>query len=161
MLIDEIKTAAKNQKVIVFFDMDGTLVEFRSDPKGMHKLPKQNFYLNNRPLTYMLGLAKEISEIDNVEIHILSNCQLAEQIKEKKIWLSKNAKFIKNSNIHIICYENLTFNKEEKPFLKGNFIKNNFPNTKCFLIEDDLRNIKSTNSLFPEPVAFHISSLIK
>ena len=109
----------------------------------------------------MLKIAKKISKIPNVKLHILSNCQLEEQIKEKEIWISKNAKFIKKDNIHIICYEKLSFNKEEKPFLKGNFIKNNFANTKCFLIEDDLRNIKSTNSLFQEPIAFHMSSLIK
>ena len=97
----------------------------------------------------------------NVAVHILSNCPLKEQISEKITWLNKHMPFLKGENIHILCYENLSFKKEEKPFLKGNYIKENYENQICFLIEDDLNNIKMTNKLFNEDIAYHISSLIE
>ena len=162
MLINEIKELAKKEKVNVLFDMDGTLVEYLPDGSDRRNVPGSDFYTFNRPLNYMIKVAKRISKIKNVEVHILSNCPLNEQIEQKINWLKKYAPFINLKNVNIICYENITYNKDEKRFLKGNLIKEKFPNQKCFLIEDDLRNIKAVNSLFGgEVVAYHISSLIK
>lgn len=70
--------------------------------------------------------------------------------------------FVDKNNIHIICYEKISeFNKDEKSYLKAKFIKSNFEFDENILIEDDLKNINSTNKFFDRKVAYHISSLIK
>lgn len=160
MLIDNIFKDAKKEKVNVFFDMDGTLVEYLLDSNNLRYVSGSNYYSNNRPLKYTLNIAKKLSKNKNISVHILSNCPLNEQIQQKTNWLKRYAPFIKPENIHIICYENLTFKNEEKPELKGRFLKNNFDGEKCYLIEDDLKNIKTTNRMLGD-IAYHISTLIK
>ena len=59
MLIDEIKKMAKNNKVNVFFDMDGTLVEYISDSTSKRNQHGSCFYINNRPLKYIINIAKK------------------------------------------------------------------------------------------------------
>ena len=66
MLIDEIARHAKNEKVNVLFDMDGTLVEYLPDGGSLRNVPGSEFYTNNRPLNYMIKVAKKISKIKNV-----------------------------------------------------------------------------------------------
>lgn len=161
MFIDEIKKIAKTQKIDLFFDMDGVLVEYINDPNKERYNLGTNFYTYGRPVLTMIKLAKRFSRIPNVTVHILSNCPLEEQIEQKTNWLKIHAPFFKKENIHIICYEKLVFEKEEKPFLKPKFLKDNFGDKTVFLIEDDLRNIKSTNTFYKERIAYHISSLLK
>ena len=160
MLIDEIIKESKKQETHIFFDMDGTLAEYKSSPKIERYTPGSNYYSNPRPMNYFIKIAKRLSKQKNVEVHILSNCPLNEQIEQKKNWLKRYMPFIKMENVHIICYENITFNKEDKAKLKGQFLENNFKDKKCYLIEDDLRNIKAANELLGKNVAFHISMFI-
>ena len=161
MFTREIKQIAKKEKVDVFFDMDGVLVEFIHDPNKQRYNSGANFYAKNRPILTMIKIAKKLSKIPNVTVHVLSNCPLFEQIEEKKDWLKKNAPFFKPENIHIICYEKLNIEKADRPMLKGKFLKENFGESKIILIEDDLRNIKQTNLIFDKHIAYHISSLQK
>lgn len=60
MLIDEIKNQAKNEKINVFFDMDGTLVEYKTDMDGKRKIKGSKFYVDSRPIIYMIKIAKKL-----------------------------------------------------------------------------------------------------
>lgn len=161
MIVDKIIETAKSQKVNVFFDMDGTLVEYLQDPEKRRYVKGSNFFTNGRPLYSIIEIAKNLQENKNIEVHILSNCPLAEQIEQKTNWVKKYMPFLKEENIHIICFENITFKSQEKDYLKGNFIKDHYGDTRCYLFDDYESVILATNRLFNNEVAFHISALIK
>ena len=162
MLIEKILKQSKQEKLNVFFDMDGTLVEYQLDQYGKRKTKGANFYVNARPILYTIKIAKKLNRIKNISVHILSNCNLSEQIKEKTEWLAKYMSFLNKDNIHIICYENISEQElAQKALLKSKFIKSNFEFETNFLIEDDLKNINETNKFFNKNIAYHISSLIK
>ena len=162
MLIDKILDYAKKQKVYVFFDMDGVLVEYPLDREKRRYQPGTDFYTNNRPIKYTLGVAEKLSKENNVVVGIISNCPLAEQIEQKKSWLKKYAPFIKDENINIICYEKISFKEEKKHILKGKLLKEKIMRGDCcFLIEDDLQNIVSVNNFFDDEIVFHVSNIIE
>lgn len=160
MLVDRIIEESKKEKIYVFFDMDGTLAEYRVSDKKERYTPGTNYYANPRPLNSIIKTAHKLGRHKNIEIHILSNCPLNEQIEQKKNWLKKYMPFINENHVHIICYENITFENADKPKLKGEFLLKSFSDKKCYLIEDDLGNIKATNDLFGSKIAFHVSTLI-
>ena len=162
MLLDKILEISKKQKIYVFFDMDGVLVEYPLDREKRRYQPGTDFYTNNRPIRYTLAVAEKLSKENNVEVGIISNCPLAEQIEQKKSWLKKFAPFIKEENINIICYENIAFDPATKNELKGYLLKEKKKfGDYCILIEDDLRNIVAINNYFDDEVAFHVSNIIE
>ena len=148
MLVDRIIEESKKEKICVFFDMDGTLAEYRVSDKKERYTPGTNYYANPRPLNSIIKTAHKLGRHKN------------EQIEQKKNWLKKYMPFINENHVHIICYENITFENADKPKLKGEFLLKSFSDKKCYLIEDDLGNIKATNDLFGSKIAFHVSTLI-
>ena len=158
-LFDEIVELAKVKSVKVFFDMDGTCVEYRSGEKNDILTNKPGIYLNKRSIKTVLEIMKKLSEVQNVKVCILSNCYYDEQKREKIEWLHKFAPFIKDENIYIIVFKNEKFEREEKDFLKANKIKQIVGNDEAILIEDDHGIIKS--SLKVGVRAEHISTLIE
>lgn len=162
MFLDEVKKLAKENKIIVFSDMDGVLAEFGIGEKHLILANVPSFYLNKRPIQTTLKALELLSKIDNVEIGIISNCHFIEQKQDKISWLKKNASFIKPENINIIVLNEETYTKETKDFLKINKILNlvKDKNIKFFLIEDDHGIIRSSNSVCPG-VARHVSEIVE
>ena len=163
MLFDEIKKEAKTEKVKVYFDMDGCLVQYGFGEKELIANNHPDFYYDKRPIKTVIKVAKKLSKIKNVEVLIMSCCRFVEQRQDKKRWLKKFAPFFKDENIHIIVYSEETFEKNEKSFLKARKIEklSQVENAKIYLIEDDHRNIQATNQTLSFVEARHISELIK
>lgn len=163
MLEDKIIKLTKNDKVIVFFDMDGVCAEYGADEGHLIKENYPGFYFTKRPIKSVLAIMKRISEIRNVQVRILSNCYFPEQKQDKINWLAKYAPFIKTENITIITLNEEEYTSETKDFIKGNYIKKITAgsNAHLFLIEDDHGIIKATKKLLPNVQANHVSTLIK
>ncbi len=160
ILFDKILEMAKTKKVKVFFDMDGTCAEFKSGEKNDILTNKKGLFLDKRPIKTVLKVMERLSKIPNVEVCILSNCHYQEQKEEKIEWLRKFAPFIIPENIFIIVLSNENYTSDNKHFLKGNKIKKILSSDEtAFLIEDDHRVIKATQSLGID--AEHVSMLIE
>lgn len=160
MLSVKIKEMAKQQKLLVLFDMDGTIVEYGANEKQDIIENKPNFYYEKRPLKTMLKTVKKLSKIKNVTIGILSNCYYPEQEQDKIKWLHKFTPFIDFNYTYFNVYSNLSFKKEERNILKANVIKTITGFDKILLVEDNHEIIKETNKVLHN-TAHHFSELIK
>ena len=159
MFKDTIKDLGKEKKVLVLFDMDGTLVEYGQGEKQLIMDNVPSFYFNKRKLNTTCKIAKEISSYNGVTVGIMSNCYFDEQEQDKQRWLEKHLPFLKKENIYINVYNNINFKKEEKDLIKLNRIKTIEGFEQIFLIEDEHNIIKATNKLAPN-TAHHISELL-
>lgn len=144
-LVDKIIEQAKGHKVYVYFDMDGTCVEYKSGEIQLIKGNQPNFFLQKRPLFTVLSIMEKLSKVDNVVVGILSNCYFDEQKADKITWLGKYAPFIKAENINIIVLNNETYTPDTKDYLKANLLKKLHNDTQyVYLIEDNHQILKAT-----------------
>ncbi|MBR6779014.1 MAG: hypothetical protein IKM43_02550 [Clostridia bacterium] len=161
MLIDKIRKLAKDNKVMVFCDMDGVIAEYDTTKKHDIRNNVPNTYFNSRPLNHTISQLKKIKKIKNVEIGILSACYFNEQKQEKLQWLKLHANIFEDKNINIVVYENETFTQKTKDLLKVNkileIVKNK--NVVPILIEDNHNIIEATNKVIKN-CAVHVSKLI-
>lgn len=128
-----------NNKVKLFIDMDGVIVDYVvGSAYDFHK---------RRPLTSSIAKLEEISKMSNVELFILSVARIHQGIEEKDGWLDKYAPFFKKENRNIIA-------REDKDFLSAYDIKANFfkeledDDSTLIMIDDDpivLREIGKAN----------------
>ena len=87
----------------IYFDMDGTLAEFRSTV-STDDLYLPNFFYTLTPQMNVVKAAEILNEDPDYEVYILTSC-LADSkyaAKDKKRWLDKYMPFIKDENI-LIC----------------------------------------------------------
>lgn len=96
----------------VFFDIDGTLSEYRYDNKlyggrcselgcqSLEDLLFNNLFYTARPLKTM---QKVIEKLDSNKIFILGTITTNNEIEQKYLWLKENYPNIKRENIFFIC----------------------------------------------------------
>lgn len=96
----------------VFFDVDGTLSEYRYNDKlygggcpelgcqSLEDLLFNDLYYNARPLKTMQQI---INELDSNKIFILGAITTNTEINQKYRWLSKHYPSIKMENVFFIC----------------------------------------------------------
>ena len=105
---------------------------------------------------------KEINNIDNIDIYILSLSK-SNIIKEEKInWLKKNVPFIKENNYIILVRENNDYNSETRTYIKAEKMKEKLKNYDyVILLDDEHKILKATQKeLKDKGEVFHISSAI-
>lgn len=164
MLVDEIKQTAKNKHVNLFFDMDGTVVEYETGKTGAILKNVAGVYLNARPLKSVLKQVKSLSKNKNITIYIVSHCHYTEQMQEKLVWLKRYMPYIVEENIKITVLTQTKFTKETKPYLKANYIKtimDKQPDSVNYLIEDDVPIIRASMKALPELKVVHVSTFVK
>lgn len=161
MFIEKLKRISEEKKVIVYSDMDGVLVEYGAGEKDLILKNEKGFYYNKRPIYSTINKFKQMSEMENVEIGIMSNCYYQEQKKDKIMWLENYCPFIKKENINIIVLTEESYTKETKDAIKIGKILNLNKDTdrEFFLIEDDHGIIKASNKIRPN-TAHHFSELL-
>ena len=140
--------------------MDGVLVEYRILQE--EEFEKVGFYEGLRPVKNSLKFAKKLSKLKNVDVCILSNCRKVQHKKDKILWLTKFAPFIKPENINIICYEEIeNFDKNSKSKVKAEFILNlkKKENFIAYHIDDDT-NIIKVEKIIKDIHIKHVSSII-
>ena len=145
-----IKDLAQNDKIILYVDMDGVIASY--------DVGKPLDFLNKRPLFENINKLKQIDDLPNVELHILSICRKDYQINEKNTWLDKYAPFLKKENRTIISKENLIGLTSAEA--KTNFLKNLNKNEKIVLIDDDNSVLKQVLKNIDDIIVFQDSELI-
>ena len=92
--IQKIKEIANsNKKVAIFVDMDGTIAVYNVYPedKVVEKMGEEYNLLE--PIDYVLNILKEINQINNAYIYILSLSKSAKITEEKKVMAKKICEF--------------------------------------------------------------------
>lgn len=148
-----VKDKYKNNKVLMFVDMDGVIADYDIGNKLDFK--------NKRPLLTNINTIKEISNIDNIELFILSICKKDYQIEEKNDWLDKYAPYFKKENRIIVSKEsnpNLSSAELKYRVLKKYYENNK--NKKIVHIDDDNGILKYLGKELPNIDVYQDSSLL-
>lgn len=149
--LNKIKDLIKKEKLIIFVDMDGVIADY--------DFGNILDFKNKRPITTNINTLREISNLKNVTLCILSICKKEYEIKEKNLWLDKNASFFSKENRYIISKEKNP-NTHSKT-IKVNFIKNyDNMNKKIVVIEDDNSILKLMRKELKDVILFQDSSLL-
>ena len=152
----------ENEKVAMFIDMDGTIVEYTVYREGEISNSTKGKFLNGEPINVVINNLKRISEIKNIDLYILSLSKSSIIVEEKKQWLKKYVDFIDEKNWIIINKENNEYNKENRDYIKSNKIQERLGNYSCaILLDDDHKILRQTqDDLKDRGYVFHLSSAI-
>ena len=131
----------KYKKVGLFVDMDGTIVEYDVYPEGFVTNETKEVFLNANPLNVVIENIKKVSEIENLDVFILSLSRSNIIVEEKKKWLKKYASFIKKENYIILNKENGDYNKENREFIKAIKMKDKLAEYDYVVLLDDEHKI--------------------
>ena len=147
---DLISNQAEKEKIDLFVDMDGVIASYNF---GM----PLNFK-TKRPLVTNINTLKEVSQIKNVNLYILSVCRENYQIKDKNDWLDKYAPFFKKENRIILSKEKIT--NTSSPNMKLNYLKNHKTSNKMILIDDDNQVLSTIGKELDNITLYQDSELI-
>jgi len=149
----------ETEKVVVYVDMDGVIVDFGEINSDTAQVKDEGFFINKRPIRTVLKELEKAAELPNVEIEILSLTRTEAQIKEKNEWLNKYAPFITKRNI----FARLSFNLESAHILKQEYLEMEAPkNKKIYLIDDDHQVLRHVKYKMNDKVeVLHVSSIIE
>lgn len=163
MIIDEIKEQAKYTNVLILSDMDGVVAEYGTNEKKSILSNHPNFYLNRRPIRTIINTYKELSELENITIGIVSNCFYEEQKQDKLKWLEKHMPFVNKDYVRIIKLSEEKYDKESKDYIKSKYIEKMIKNKEVmvYFFEDDHGIIRSTHKALPNVYTAHMSMLVR
>ena len=146
-LIEEL---VQKQKIRLYVDMDGVIASY--------DIGKPFDFDKKRPLLTNINLLKRISELEQVELYILSICRKNDQEKEKNDWLDIHAPFFKKENRIILS-------KERYPGISSKELKANYLNqVECdrqlVLIDDDNQVLFHVRDHVENVILFQDSELV-
>lgn len=145
-----IKKISKNKKLSIFIDMDGVIASYNfGEPLN---------FKTKRPLKSSIRVLEKVSQIDNIDLYILSICKKDSEIQDKNNWLDQHAPFFKKSHRYILSKEtipNQTSGKMKALFLKYYPTKN-----QKVLIDDDNNILKEVQKEVEKIILFQDSELI-
>lgn len=156
------KICDENEKVAMFIDMDGTIVEYTVCQDGEITTSTRGRFLNGEPIKVVIDKLRKINEIENIDLYILSLSRSTIIVEEKKQWLKKYVNFIDENNWIIINKEKNEYNKENRSYVKSNKIQERLGHYSCaILLDDDHKILKQTQEdLKGNGYVFHLSSAI-
>lgn len=141
---------AENQKLKIYVDMDGVIASY--------DFGKPLRFDIKRPLYTNINTLKKISELENVELHILSICITDNQVLEKNNWLDKYAPFFEKTNRNILSKQ--TYKGCTSKELKANFLKNVKKDKTIILVDDDNEVLRRVSKEVKEAILFQDSELV-
>ncbi len=163
MFIDTIKKICNEyNRVAIFIDMDGTIVEYKIYEGEKQLIEAHEDLLNEKPVLPIIDILKEINEIQNIDLYILSLAKNTKIKEKKKEWLNKHVSFINASNWIIINKETGEYNSENRNFVKYEQMEKKLKEYDyMILLDDDHKILKETNKNLQERgKVFHISSIL-
>lgn len=156
------KICEEHNNVGIFIDMDGTVVEFLVYPDNYLNHSDKGVFIEAEEVTPVVESLKELEDIDNLEMHILSLARTTQIKNEKKIWLKNHMSFIKEENCFILNKEVGEYTSENRDEIKCVYMEkalNKFD--YVILLDDDLKILKATQKrIGKKGEVFHISSII-
>ena len=155
------KICRENKKVAMFIDMDGTITVYDIYPEEIVKQKMQDEYSKAEPAQYIIDILKEINEIPNIDIYILSLSKTLKITEEKKEWLKKYVPFIEEKNWIIITRELNEYSSENRDIIKAQKIKELKEQYDYSILLDDDHKIKEAQKMLDTKFSpFHISSAL-
>ena len=145
-----IKDFSKEKKTIIYFDMDGVISSYDFGKPLNFKI--------KRPLTNNINVIKKVSNLDNVELHILSVCRTHDEINDKNNWLDKYAPFFKKENRHILARYDVEGSTAKE--LKLNFLNSLKTTSQIIVVDDDNEILKSLKENTKDIILLQDSELI-
>ena len=151
-----------NEKVAMFIDMDGTIVEYPVFLEEEITTNTKGKFINEKPLDLIIEKLRKINEINNIDLYILTLAKSNIIVEEKKIWLKKHVNFIKEENWIIVNKEKGEYNKGNRNIIKAQKMKEKMNDYDCLiLLDDDHKILKETKlELADKGYVYHISSAI-
>lgn len=137
MYIKDYLERYNSKKIKLFVDMDGVIVDY--------DFGSPYDYDKKRPLYDSIKKLEELSNIDNIELYILSVTRMDEGIEQKNRWLDKYASFFKQDKRIILSRE--SNNMLSSSSLKANYLKDLDNEEIIILIDDDPRVLNEVNDL--------------
>lgn len=140
-----------DKELFIFVDMDGVITDY--------DFGNILDFKNKRPLKTNIKTLKKISELEKVNLYILSICKKDEEIQDKNEWLDKYAPYFKKENRIIISKENeknLSSKELKYKYLKEYLDKNK----EIIVIDDDNEILKFLQEKLHNITLFQDSSLI-
>lgn len=156
------KICRENKKVAMFIDMDGTITVYDIYPEEIVKQKMQDEYSKAEPAQYIIDILKEINEIPNIDLYILSLSKTLKITEEKKEWLKKYVPFIEEKNWIIITIELNEYSSENRDIIKAQKIKElKEQYDYSILLDDDHKILKEAQKMLDTKFSpFHISSTL-
>lgn len=157
------KICKEYKKVAMFVDMDGTIVEYILYPDGVITTESRGLFLKSRPLNIIIDELRKISNIENLDMYILSMARSYIIVEEKKEWLKKYVDFINEKNWIIINREAGDYNDETRNYVKSERIqeKLNDAYDHAIFLDDDHKVLHgAVNSLRNDCDIFHVTSVL-
>ncbi len=152
----------KNKRVAMFVDMDGTINEYEVYSEKTLSQQMEDRYMDTAPVQPIIDVLKEINDIPNIDLYILSLSRTNKLTEKKKLWLEKYIDFIPKTNWIILTKENGEYNKENRDFIKSLKMKEKLNEYDHFIfLDDDHKILKGASETFKEKInVFHISSVL-
>lgn len=136
---------------VIFLDMDGTIVEYRSFDKVNCSLQEcflPGMYVNCRPL---LSVINKIKNSGYRDLYILSKVQCSINIDEKREWLHKYVPFVADEKMLFIC--------DDKPLALDTYVHHfGLEKEDVVFIDDTVEYLEKAEDM--GYVSYHISSLV-
>lgn len=152
----------KNKRVAMFVDMDGTINEYEVYSEKTLSEQMEDRYMDTAPVQPIIDALKEINDIPNIDLYILSLSRTNNLTEKKKLWLEKYIDFIPKTNWVILTKENGEYNKENRDFIKSLKMKEKLNEYDHFIfLDDDHKILKGASETFKEKInVLHISSVL-
>lgn len=152
----------KNKRVAMFVDMDGTINEYEVYSEKTLSQQMEDRYMDTAPVQPIIDALKEINDIPNIDLYILSLSRTNKLTEKKKLWLEKYIDFIPKTNWIILTKENGEYNKENRDFIKSLKMKEKLNEYDRFIfLDDDHKILKGASETFKEKInVLHISSVL-
>ena len=163
--VDEIKDLCKeHEKVCMFVDMDGTIVEYRVFESEADLLRNAAIFDSARPLSSVIDKLEQLKDIPNLTLYILTLAKNTAIVASKKRWLSKFAPFFDKDKIIILDKETGGYTHLNKIYVKTAQIRKVMEKTGsdyAIFLDDNQRLLRQAKmELGDKIMVYHISSTI-
>ena len=139
-----------DDNIDLFIDMDGLI--------SSYDFGKPLDFKNKRPLTTNINTLRKISEMNNVNLYILSVCRKDNEIEIKNNWLDKFAPFFEKDKRFVLSKE--TYTGVTSAELKLMFLKKYNTNNRIILVDDDNNVLKTISKSIDNIQLYQDSELI-
>ena len=139
-----------DDNIDLFIDMDGVI--------SSYDFGKPLDFKNKRPLTTNINTLRKISEMNNVNLYILSVCRKDNEIEIKNNWLDKFAPFFEKDKRFVLSKE--TYTGVTSAELKLMFLKKYNTNSRIILVDDDNNVLKTISKSIDNIQLYQDSELI-